>query len=369
MDISTRIVFALLLTILWHDEGDLSPTSERAEFSESHHQRHPRGLALIESKTSDQHALNTDQRESYQNTNLEWVKSERVPKDTVLVVDERKQHYIAKHISKCELCFFNSNLQSCFERVDTGEWKYVKISNYKDLMFLVNRDNFELLEWKKYTNETFPAMSLVVCGQFIVKNLNMTTQTDGEVLGINTDIKVQHLNVVEYQISSAVTTENLEVLKHFKASNRNCNSSKHTVKLDQNIDKTYSYQIGKIRTFGINPEVSVSGEIPSIAKIGGKLGFKVERSRSRLNTTSVLEKNLHSVSTDVEIPPNHSCTIDITSNTFKTEVPFTGEITRVYNNNQIRKTFVTGAYIHQEVDEIETLVNPCQPLSGGTICA
>lgn len=242
----------------------------------------------------------------------------------------------------------------------------VKISTYKEIVFLVNRDNFELLEWKKYTNEKFPPMSLVVCGHFIVKRVN--TQTKGKVLAINTDIKEQHLNVVEYQISSVVTSENLEVLKHFKASNRNCKPSKHTVQLDQNIDIAYSYKIGKSHTFGVNPEVSVSVKIPALVQLVGKIGFKYERTRSRENTGSVLQKNLHSVSTDVEIPPNHSCTIDITSNTFKTEVPFTGEITRVYNNNQIRKTFVTGTYILQEVDEIETLVNPCQQLSGETKC-
>ncbi|XP_021329119.1 natterin-3-like [Danio rerio] len=367
MEIITRIVFALLLTILLQDGGDFSPASERAELSESHHQRHPRELALIESNT-DEKVLNVDQKASDQNTNLEWVTSEGVPKDAVLFSEEGKKYYIAKYVSKCELCFYDSKSESCFKILSNRKWESVKISTLKDLMFLVNRDNFELLEWKKYSNKKFPPMSLVVCGKCIAKSADMKTQTDGEVLAINTDIKVQHLNVVEYQISSAVTTENLEVLKHFKASNRNCKSSKHTVKLDQNIDKTYSYQIGKVRTFGINTEVSVSGEIPSIAKILGKLGFKYERSRSRVNTTSVLEKNLHSVSTDVEIPPNHSCTVDITSNILKTEVPFTGEITRVYNNNQMKKTLVNGTYIHQEVDEIETLVNPCQPLSGGTKC-
>ncbi|XP_056330376.1 natterin-3-like [Danio aesculapii] len=356
MEISTRIVFALLLTISLQDRGDFSPASERAELS----------LTLIQSNT-DEKVLNVDQKASDQNTNLEWVRSEGVPKDAVFYSNEGKQHYIAKYNSTCEVCFFDSISKSCLKMLSTKKWESVKILTFEEILFLVNRDNFELLEWKKCTINKFPPMSVVVCGKFIV-NLNMSTQTDGEALAINNDIKVQHLNVVEYLISSAVTSENLEVLKHFKASNMNCKPSKHTVKLDQNIDKTYSYQIGKIHTFGFNSEVSVSGEIPTIAKILGKLGFKYEHTRSRNNTTSVLEKNLHSVSTDVEIPPHHSCTVDITSNILKTEVPFTGEITRVYNNKQIRKTLVNGTYIHQEVDEIETLVNPCQQLSGRTNC-
>lgn len=151
----------------------------------------------------------------------------------VFLSDGQMQHYIAKYISKCELCFFQSSSKSCLKMLPTKKWQSVKISTFEDIMFLVNRDNFELLEWKKYTNNKFPPMSVVVCGQFVVKSVNINTQRDREVLTINNDIKVQHLNVVEYLISSVVTSESLEVLKHFKASNRNCKPSKHTVKLDQ----------------------------------------------------------------------------------------------------------------------------------------
>lgn len=133
------------------------------------------------------------------------------------------------------------------------------------------------------------------------------------------------------------------------------------VKFSQNIDKTTTYQTDRTHTFAVNAEKSVCGKILSMASIGGKFGLKYDYSHSRSSTRSVVEKTLHSVS--MEIPPNHSCTIEMTSNTFTAEVPFTGEMTRMYKNNEIHKTFISGTYILQEVAEIQTLVNLCQLLS------
>ncbi|XP_050950903.1 natterin-3-like [Labeo rohita] len=299
------------------------------------------------------------------NSNLEWVTSAKVPKNAVSVKEGEKEYYIAKHQPKCEPCFFDSARTSCVSVED-------KISSvkYNDIMFLVNKDNFEIIELKKYTNQKIPDMAIEICDDYIIlaSDLQKSISETTEVLALNTDFKMQHLNIVEYLMSSVVMAENLEVLKHFQASNENCKPSKQTVKFDQNIDKTTTYQRGRSHTFGGNVELSVSGTILSMISIGGKFGLKYDHSRSHSNTTSTAEKTLHSVGIEVEIPPNHSCTIDIMSNTFIAEVPFTGEMTRIYKNNEIRKTSINGTYIHQEVAEIQTLVNPCQPLSESRKC-
>lgn len=365
MDFSMRIMFALLLISLQLTEGDFSPSGERAKSSRIH--RWFRRLFRSKSakpKVNDEIVV---QAATDLNSNLEWVKSAEVPKDAVSFMDEQKEYYIAKTQPQCEICIFDKDKSSCVTM--SRENSYSRVS-YNEIMFLVNKDNFEIIEWKKCTNRKIPPMPVEICEE------NFFAQTEGdtdvtietvtetvEVLSLNTDFKMQHLNIVEYLMSSVMTAENLEVLKHFQASNRNCKPAKHTVKFDQNIDKISTYQIGGTHTTGGSREISVAGEIPNIVKIGGKLRLKYAYSHLRSNTTSVVEKTLHSVGTEVEVPPNHSCTIDITSNTFTAEVPFTGEMTRMYKNNEIRKTFINGTYIHQEVAEIQTLVNPCQPLS------
>uniref|UniRef100_A0A9J7X9A3 Uncharacterized protein n=1 Tax=Cyprinus carpio carpio TaxID=630221 RepID=A0A9J7X9A3_CYPCA len=344
MDFSMRIMFVLLLISLQLTGGDFSPSGERSA--------------------------------TELNSYLEWVTSAEVPKDAVSFKDKTNEYYIAKHLPQCELCFFDKEKSSCVTWSSNEVNKSFRHVSYNEIMFLVNKDNFEMMEWKECTNQKIPPMSVETCnGYFVAKNafgyVRMTAlslmkepvNVPTKVLTLNTDIKMQHLHVVEYLMSSVVTAEILEVLKHFQASNKNCKPAKHTVKLDQNIDKITSYQTGRTHKFGVNAEISVNGTLPNITNIGGKLGLKYDYSRSRSNTASVVEKTLHSVGMEVEVPPNHSCTIDITSNTFTAEVPFTGEITRVYKNNKIHKTFINGTYIHQEVAELQTLVNPCQPLS------
>uniref|UniRef100_A0A8C1YK26 Uncharacterized protein n=1 Tax=Cyprinus carpio TaxID=7962 RepID=A0A8C1YK26_CYPCA len=256
------------------------------------------------------------------NSYLEWVASAEVPKNAVSFKDKTNEYYIAKHLPQCELCFFDKEKSSCVTWSSNEVNKSFRHVSYNEIMFLVNKDNFEMMEWKECTNQKIPPMSVETCnGYFVAKNafgyVRMTAlglmkepvNVPTKVLTLNTDIKMQHLHVVEYLMST-----------------------KHTVKLDQNIDKITSYQTGRTHKFGVNAEISVNGTLPNITNIGGKLGLKYDYTRSRSNTASVVEKTLHSVGMEVEVPPNHSCTIDITSNTFTAEVPFTGEITRVKIN-------------------------------------
>ncbi|XP_050950078.1 natterin-3-like [Labeo rohita] len=375
MDFNTRIMFALMLICLQLAGGDFSSSVEEAEPSKSPHQLHRRRLDKAKSdETKKENAKNVIQSATDHNSNLEWVASAEVPKDAVSVKAERKDYYITKR-KDCEICFFDKEKSSCVIWSPKKGEKDIRVS-YNDIMFLVNKDNFEMMEWKKCTNRKIPPMSVEICdGHFIAKNevgftdmtIENVTETT-EVLTLNTDIKKQHVNIIEYLMSSVVMAENLEVLKHFQASNRNCKPSKQTMKFDHNIDKTIFYQTGHTHTFGVNAELTINATLPSIAKIGGKFGLKYVHSRPRSNTTSEVEKTLHSVDMAVEVPPNHSCTIDLMSNTFMAEVPFTGEMTRMYKNNEIRKTSIKGTYVHQEVTEIQTLVNPCQPFLDGKKC-
>uniref|UniRef100_A0A671KH74 Uncharacterized protein n=1 Tax=Sinocyclocheilus anshuiensis TaxID=1608454 RepID=A0A671KH74_9TELE len=304
---------------MWYS-GIISPCISVLDLSSKSHRWFRRLFPFKSAKTKKENDKNVIQSATDLNSNLKWVASAEVPKDAVSVKDEQKEYYIANLLPQCEFCFFDKDEMSCItllqERISSS------VVSYNAIMFLVNKDNFEMMEWKKF-------------------------------LTLNTDFKMQHLNIVEYFMSSVVTSENLKL---------------QTVQtyggiVNQNIDKTTTYQTGRTHTFGVNAEIAVCGKILTMASIGGKFGLKYDYSRSRSNTTSVVEKTLHSVGMEVEVPPNHSCTIEMTSNTFTAEVPFTGEMTRMYKNNEIRKTF-----IHQEVVEIQTLVNPCQLLSEVRTC-
>ncbi|MGD1441006.1 ETX/MTX2 family pore-forming toxin [Vibrio harveyi] len=315
-------------------------------------------------------------------TYLEWkeVHPPQLPKDAVPVFDRKsKQTFYVARLEDCTPCFYDSAKKSCSVSTFHGEFNLGHTVQNRKISFLLNKDNFEIFEWKKSSFGEVPPLPVETCnGYFIARNdfgLGYMTDnslitigaknqdtTENEVLTLNHDIKGQHLTITEYQIGNAKASENIAVLKHFTASNKNCDPAKQQVKLDQGIDKTVSFLKTRTHTFGGTGETSVSGKVPLIISIGGKLGLKYDYSRLNSKTTSTVEKSLHSVSMEVQVPANHACSIVINSNTFTADVPFTGQLTRVYNNGEARRTLVDGIYSHQEVAEIQALVNPCTPL-------
>lgn len=316
---------------------------------------------------------------------LEWTEM-NPPKDAVTVFDKKSKQtfYVAKS-EDCKPCYYDSAKKKCWDIKSYGEFKIGNAVPNPKVSFLVNTDNFELLQWKKSSYGEIPPLAVETCnGYFIARDdlgLGYMTEnslmvlgdakqgtTENEVLTLNHDIKGHHLTITEYNVAAQVTSENTEVLKHFTASNRNCDPAKHQVKLDQGIDKTVSFLKTHTHTVGGTGETTFSGKVPLLASMGGKLGLKYDYSRLKSKTTSTVEKSLHSVSMEVQVPANHICSIDIKSNTFTAEVPYTGQLTRIYNNNEIRRTLINDIYSHQEVAEIQALVNPCTPLSDGKKC-
>ncbi|RXN18599.1 natterin-3-like protein [Labeo rohita] len=321
---------------------------------------------------------------------LEWTEAKLptdVPKDAVTLFDKKsKQTYYAARFEDCKPCFYDRAQKTCWDIKSYGEFKTGSAVPNQKVSFLVNKDNFELLEWKKSSYGEIPPLAVETCnGYFIARDdlgLGYMTQnslmmlgnkkqdtTENEVFTLNHDIKGQHLTIIEYNTNKAETSQNEQILKHFTAANRNCDPAKHQVKLDQGIDKTVSFLKSRTHTFGGTGEISVSGKVPLLASMGGKLGLKYDYSRLNSKTTSIVEKSLHSVSIEVQVPPNHICSIDIKSNTFTADVPYTGQVTRIYNNNEIRRTLINDIYSHQEIAEIQALVNPCTPLSDGKKCS
>lgn len=190
-----------------------------------------------------------------------------------------------------------------------------------------------------------------------------------EVLTRNIDIKSEHLQINSYEVLNDKNSESyVEVLKRSTAVNKNCEAAKHQVKHDQGSDQTRSFLTGRTNTFGGGGEVSVSGKIPLLVRLGGKVNLKYDHSRLKSETTTNVDKVTQSVSMEIQVPPNHSCSIDITSTTFTAEVPYTAELTRRYKNNEQRTTTSTGIYYHQEVTELLTIVNPCTPVKDGRKC-
>lgn len=329
----------------------------------NHHQRHARGSSSSKpsaGKDKDQSILDP-------NTYLELVESQTPPEDAVLVPHDSPDYYIIL-TGKCNKV-----------KLDI---LYSQTANNEVRQFLVNKDNFENLEWKTWADiqsGQTPFTPVWICKRYYIaqdefgmayltktkiKKKNMQT----EVLTLNNDIKWEVLQIDNYVVPEKKTPGKVEVLKKFTAVNKNCDPAKHVVKLDQGSDESSSLLKGRTHTIGGAIEGSVSGQTPTLINLGGKVSLKYDYSRSKTITTSNVDKVLHSVSMEVQVPPNQSCTIEITSTTFTTTVPYSGQLIRQYRNNEERTTSVSGIYENQEVAELQTSVNRCTPVKDAMKC-
>ncbi|CAM4618622.1 unnamed protein product [Leuciscus chuanchicus] len=180
------------------------------------------------------------------------------------------------------------------------------------------------------------------------------------------DIKGQDFQIDNCKEEKKVKPDKIKVIKRVTADNKNCKPAKHVVKFDQGSDISRAFLKSRTHTVGGAMEASASGTIFKLVQIGGKLSAKYDYSHQNSETTSKVDKDLHSVSMEIEIPPNHSCTIEIKRKTSTVEAQCSGQLTRQYKNGEERTTFITDIYDQEEVAELITSVKPCTPLPDRT---
>ncbi|XP_077053719.1 natterin-3 [Siphateles boraxobius] len=369
MGFSVLFIFALLHIFILGAGGNSEDLSNN-DSSNHHHHLHPRGISAIKSFFSKFSAEKNKEQSILDEKNyLEFVASSEPPEGAVIGTVDKDNYYILV-TGKCDEV--NLNIEKILS----------KDANKAVRTFLVNKDDFELFEWKTWEeieSGQIPFNPVMICNKFYIVDgeqglvlktkdfLKKPNNMQTEVLSLNNDIIEQHLQIDNPENKEGKSSERVEVLKRFTAHNRNCDKAKHVVKLDQGNDKSRAFLKSRTHTVGRVIELSVTGKIPKIVDIGGKLNFKYDQSNLKSDTTSNLSKVLHSVSMEIEIPPNQSCVIEIKSKTFITEVPFSGQLTRRYKDGEKRTTSITGIYDHHESD-IETSVNLCTPVKDGPKC-
>uniref|UniRef100_A0AAY4A0G8 Uncharacterized protein n=1 Tax=Denticeps clupeoides TaxID=299321 RepID=A0AAY4A0G8_9TELE len=277
-----------------------------------------------------------------------------------------KTFYFARD-ENCFPCFFDSTDRVCYYPVS-----YVVGSQ---AAFLVNKDNFEILEWKTNEYSKIPSLSVETCnGIFIIRNENgigyLSTGKGGvgqalvlpegdtlnyQFLIVNHDIENQFISSIDYDLSQGAIdiSQSPQILRHYAAVNNDCRPIKQQANLEKSVEKVTTFQVGGSLTVGIKTEIIA--KVPFLAESKLELSGEVSLSLSYSSSTS--DKSVHSVSMTVDVPPNHMCNMKITGNSIVTNVPFTGVITRTFKNKEVRTTSVSGTFNAQEVGEIRAIVD------------
>ena len=327
--------------------------------------------------------MRQDQSFTPSSSNLEWVIwNNSLPNDAVSIYNgyAGRTDYVCKY--QCEAGFYSPS---------EGPYCHYAKSNQEYLSFpfqiLVNKGNFEILEWKDGSHGSVLKNSVRTCpGEDIYVGQNkyglgkVSTQDkcfylpwkgseywyrDYQVLTINENIVSQKIYNVKYITDESKTFQYPpEIMRKTVISNYECSPVTKTDTLTQTYEAEQRWDI----SFSISVGVSTSFKagIPLITDDGVTFSTEVAFQYSQGNTRT--ETNTDTVTVEITAPPNHSCTATMKRLKYKINIPFTALFSRTYSNGEIHTTSITGTYDSVQTAEIQALMDRCEVLNNSKPC-
>lgn len=293
----------------------------------------------------------------------------------------RRYDYVCKYM--CEAGFYNPGM---------GSYCHYPFSKraYRSSTFeiLVNRDNFEFLEWKPSSFGSLPQNSVGTCfgGDIYVgmnrfglgkvhpkrkafflpwKRKEYWYKRKYQVLTVSSGIKSEQVSNFKYKIDSAkVFNYPPETMRNSALSNHACREVVKTVSLSKTSQVEHRWDTGFAVTAGVRSSF-VTG-FPFIFE--GQIEVSAETTIETSKGSSVIQEQSHSVSVEFGVPPNHQCRTRMVGYKYKADIPYTARLTRTYHNGQTRWTTVTGTYHGVQMGEVWSVVDRCIPVANASPC-
>ncbi|XP_034025391.1 natterin-2-like [Thalassophryne amazonica] len=315
-------------------------------------------------------------RSSNDETNLHWVKCEgSVPDGAVSIrntyVSPARTEYVCK--SACQAGYYSTKDSKCHYPYGTRE-----MSSSSNCYILVNRDNFELLEWKDGYGGSVPANAVSTCGTnkmyvgksdyglgkiepanhclYYVWNGAETWTKTYQALTMNKDVTEQTMKDVKFQTEGVPVIEGKpEVMRKSTANNQHCLEVTKTVTLTKDIMTEDRWDVINSVTFGVT--TTVTAGVPLVASATLEIGM--EATKEFAKGTSNTETQSYMVSVLVPVPPKQSCTVSMVAQVNKADVPFTATLIRTYRGGKKTQTTTKGFYRTTQVAETHAVIDQC----------
>lgn len=309
-------------------------------------------------------------------TNLMWVTwNNSLPNHTVSLYNgyTNRVDYICKY--KCDAGFYTPG---------KGRYCYYPSAIEKrgfPFEILVNKDNFEILEWKAGSYGSVPKNSVWTCpGKQIYVGKNhyglgkVSTQDKAfylpfnkrehwynnyEVLTISENVISQTIYNVRYNKDhSEIFKFPPEVMHEATMSNYEC----HPVVKTETLSKTYQVQQRWDFTFSIKfgTKTTIKAGIPFTVR--GTVEVSTEVQFQFTTGTTVTESMTDTASVVLTVPPNHSCKFSTVRHKEKVEMSFTALLRRTYGDGKIHTTSIIGTYDSIQVGKVQAVVDRCELL-------
>ncbi|XP_034027056.1 natterin-4-like [Thalassophryne amazonica] len=314
-------------------------------------------------------------------SNLQWVQwSGHIPSNAVKISNT----YVGREDYVCRV-----GCEAGYYTPTKGPYCYYPYG-FKELQskvfhILVNRDNFEILEWKWETGGQVPTNAVLACRDiYVAKNkygLGKLHQSHHvfylpwqgieykynkySVLNVNMDVVEQKITNVIYNMKGVhVYKDKPETLRKTTVKNYQCTTVTKEVSLKKSTETSQSWEISSSITLGVSTKVSAG--IPNIVDVS--VAVSVETSVEISHGTSTKESTSHSLSISATVPPNSYCVVTMEGRKFKADIPFTARLTRKYHNGKVTSSSVKGIYKKVQVGEIQGVAHRCQKIAGAMPC-
>lgn len=319
----------------------------------------------------------------FHQTNLEWQPwSGSLPNGAVSIYNKytSRTDYVCKY--SCEAGFYSPKMGPvCHYPSAKKEFRG------SPFQILVNKHNFEILEWKDGSRGSVPENSVKTCSSkstFVAMNkygLGKVVQQDRafylpwkgsqywyrhyQVLTFDNDISKEEISDVRYKTNDAKIVEYppQTIIKTIITNNQ-CQALTKTTTLAKTTQDQQNWGINF--AIGLSVRTSISCGVPLLAE--GKVEVSAQTSFEFTKGTTHTESIAHTISLQHSVPPNHFCRIKMVGHKYESNIPFTARISRTYDNGEVKWASISGTYKGVQIGEVKGVVERCEPVPHAKPC-
>ncbi|XP_034397684.1 natterin-3-like [Cyclopterus lumpus] len=315
--------------------------------------------------------------------NLKWVTwNGSLPDGAISLQNNyaKRIDYICKY--KCDAGFYNPSKGS-YCNFPYGDKEY----GASQFEILVNRDHFELLEWKDGSHGSVPRHAVKTCsheniyvgknkyglGKVHTKHKAFFLPWKGSeyyyksymVLTFGKDVISEEISDIKYDTSTRVFKYHRpDSMFTTKVINNQCRPVVKTPTLTGRSQRVSRWDISGSFRLGI--KTTFKGGIPEIISGGIEVSGDLSFTFSGGQTT--IEEVSHSIPLQVIVPPNHSCNVRMEMQKYKADICFTARLSRRYRNGKTSSTYILGTYHGVDNRDATALAERCQPVPDAKAC-
>lgn len=317
---------------------------------------------------------------------LNWVTFDgSVPTDAVSIVNDYfgRTDYVCKYISGCATGYYTPDKGSyCYYPAQNEERKN---SPFK---LLINKNNFELLKWKKSSYGKVPENSVCSCpgnicvgkhpkyglGKVDTPNKAFFLPLNGKehyyktgyfVLTTSDDITSQQFHDVQYNIKEAkISISPPGVMFESLLKNYDCNPVQKTDTLSMTYQEERKWETTASVTFGV--ETTMTAGVPDV--VGTSIRIGIETTFGFTRGTTVTESISKTDTVEHKILPNRYCNVFMMGRKASVSIPFTAHLRRSYGNGENTDLSMSGIYEGIQMVDIETVIDRCEILDKSNPC-